>query len=172
MVIDADGLRLLARKPALAERLHADTVLTPHPGEAAALLETDVAHIENDRLAAARQMAERFGCHVVLKGAGSLVASPDGELALCAAGSVALATAGSGDVLAGIIAAFLAHEEAASTGTGFDRAGQHARRAAQAGVLLHALAGERIALDGPRGAIASDIVRALRLVLKAADQRE
>ncbi|MDX1454931.1 MAG: NAD(P)H-hydrate dehydratase [Gammaproteobacteria bacterium] len=170
MVIDADGLRLLARKPALAQHLHADTVLTPHPGEAAALLETDVAHIENDRLTAARELAERFGCHIVLKGAGSLVASPGGKLSLCAAGSVALATAGSGDVLAGIIAAFLAHEEASHSGFGDD--GKLARRAAQAGVLLHALAGERIALDGPRGAIASDIVRALRLVLKAADQHE
>jgi hydroxyethylthiazole kinase-like uncharacterized protein yjeF len=110
LVLDADALNAIAADPSLAVRLAAraahgrPTVLTPHPLEAARLLGTVTATVQGNRLAAARELAELHRCTVVLKGSGSVVASPDHPLVVNPSGNAALATAGTGDVLAGWLA--------------------------------------------------------------------
>jgi NAD(P)H-hydrate epimerase len=148
-IVDADALNLLAASPA---RLPADWIITPHPGEAARLLGSDAAAVQADRLGAARELHSRYGAVVVLKGAGTLVASgPAGatELAICERGNPGMATAGMGDVLTGVIAGLRAQ---------FD----NSVRAARVGVLTHALAGDSAAQGGQRGLIASDLIAELR----------
>lgn len=111
LVIDADALNLLAADEALQRSCldrAAETVLTPHPLEAARLLRTEAACIQADRPGHALALAQRFNALVVLKGAGSVVAAPDGCYSINPTGSPALATAGTGDVLAGMIGALLA----------------------------------------------------------------
>ncbi|MEO6398139.1 MAG: NAD(P)H-hydrate dehydratase [Tepidiformaceae bacterium] len=144
-VIDADALNALAAMPDGAQRTPANAVLTPHPGEMARLLGTTVAHIQSRRLAAAREAAERYGCTVVLKGAHSIVAGPDGRAALSPFSNPLLATAGSGDVLAGMIGGYLAQ-------------GLQPFEAASLGVYLHGAAGESLRLElGESGLLASEL---------------
>jgi ADP-dependent NAD(P)H-hydrate dehydratase / NAD(P)H-hydrate epimerase len=145
LVVDADALNLLAEHP----RDLADAVLTPHPGEAARLLGTDTKSVQADRFTAARELAKRYASVVVLKGAGSLVASPDGRVAVCPWGNPGMATAGMGDVLTGVVAAMRAQ-------------GLPAWDAACFAVGAHARAGDRAAGDTPRGLIASDLFAPLR----------
>jgi ADP-dependent NAD(P)H-hydrate dehydratase / NAD(P)H-hydrate epimerase len=150
MVLDADGLNAHAgRLGELAGRA-APTVLTPHAGELARLLENDSAEIERRRLAHARAAAERSAAVVVLKGDDTLVAHPDGAVAVSAGGSPALATAGTGDVLTGVISALLAQ-------------GLDAFTAAAAGVFVHAEAGRQAArrAGSVEGVVATDVVEAL-----------
>lgn len=111
MVIDADALNLLAQDATLAGQLaqrSAPSILTPHPSEAARLLAATTAEVQADRLHAARALAERLNCVVVLKGAGSLIVCPDGYYHVNTSGGPALAAAGQGDVLTGLCAAMLA----------------------------------------------------------------
>ena len=145
LVVDADALNLLANAP----RTLPNAVLTPHPGEAARLLATDTARVQSDRFAAARELAKRYAAIVVLKGAGSLIAAPDGRLAACPWGNAGMATGGTGDVLTGVIASLLAQ-------------GLCAWDAACTGVALHARAGDLAAGDAPRGLVASDLFAPLR----------
>jgi NAD(P)H-hydrate epimerase len=105
IVIDADALTVLAREP--GRRPDGPCVVTPHPGEAARILGTSPQEVQADRVTAARALAQRTRAVAVLKGAGTVVASPDGRLAVNATGGPALATAGTGDVLAGVVAALL-----------------------------------------------------------------
>ncbi len=146
IVLDADGLNMLAEQP----RTRGNWVLTPHPGEAARLLQCSVDEVQSDRLQAALSLAERYQAVVILKGAGSLVASP-GEpgVAVCDRGNPGMATAGMGDVLAGIVGALRVQ-----TADG--------RLAARAGVLLHALAGDAAVTDGQRGLVARDLMPHIR----------
>lgn len=144
-VLDADALNLLAEHP----RALPDDVLTPHPGEAARLLATDVASIEADRIGAAQTLAQRYAAVIVLKGAGTVVAAPDRTPALIDAGNPGLAAGGTGDVLTGVIAALRAQ-------------GLPAFDAARAGALLHAAAGDLAANHGERGMLASDLFAPLR----------
>jgi NAD(P)H-hydrate epimerase len=146
MVVDADALNLLAQAP---QPLPGPVVLTPHPGEAARLLDCDVATVQRDRFAAVREIASRYAAVVVLKGAGSLVADPAGRVAVCAWGNPGMASAGMGDVLTGVVAALLAQ-------------GLGAWDAARLGVSLHARAGDIAAADAPRGLVASDLLPVLR----------
>ncbi|MGN6226501.1 MAG: NAD(P)H-hydrate dehydratase [Dyella sp.] len=146
LVLDADGLNLLAREPRRFDRA---AVLTPHPGEAARLLGVDIATVQADRFASARELAHRHGAVVVLKGAGSLVAHPDGRLAACPWGNPGMAVAGMGDVLTGVIAGLLAQ-------------GATAWEAACLGVGLHARVGDAAAEAGERGLLASDLFGPLR----------
>ena len=146
-VLDADALNALARRDALAL---GDAVLTPHPGEAARLLGCDVAEVERDRLVAARQLAARYGCVVVLKGAGTVVTAPDEIAVLIDAGNPGMASGGMGDVLTGVIAGVIAQ-------------GLRPFDAAVCGTLLHAAAGDAAARDGgERGLLASDLFPYLR----------
>lgn len=135
LVIDADALNAIAADGPLQQSLRAraagTTLLTPHPLEAARLLGRDTASLQADRLAAARELAERLGCTVVLKGSGSVIASPGERPAICASGGPALATAGSGDVLAGWLGGLWAQ-----------RPGTSAHAIACAGVDAHGRAGE------------------------------
>ncbi|MCF6751287.1 NAD(P)H-hydrate dehydratase [Pseudomonas stutzeri] len=148
-VWDADALNLLA---AGGVQLPIGCVITPHPGEAARLLQCTVAEVQGDRPAAARELARRYACVALLKGAGTLVAAPDGRLALCDRGHPAMASAGLGDVLAGLIGALLAQDL-----TPFD--------AACLGVWLHAAAGERLGEQG-RGLAAADLIPVIRQLLE------
>ncbi|WP_028695014.1 NAD(P)H-hydrate dehydratase [Pseudomonas cremoricolorata] len=148
-VWDADALNLLDGEP-LA--LAAGSILTPHPGEAARLLGISTEAVQADRPWAARKLARRHASICVLKGAGTLIAGPDGELALCNRGHSAMAGAGFGDVLTGVLAALLAQ-------------GLDAWQAAQLGVWLHACAGERLGVQG-RGLAASDLIPVIRKLLE------
>jgi hydroxyethylthiazole kinase-like uncharacterized protein yjeF len=145
LVVDADALTMFADRPgALAAAKNA--VLTPHPGELGRLLGRTPAAVEADRFRAARDLVAATGAVVVLKGAHTIVASPDSRVAVSPVACPALATAGSGDVLAGVIAAMFCSLPA------FE--------AACAGVLLHALAGEawaRAHAGADRGMLASEI---------------
>lgn len=149
-VIDADGLNLLAHEP---RTFTSPTVITPHPGEAARLLGCDTTAIGADRFAAVRELAARYGVVAVLKGAGSLVAAPDGRVALCPWGNPGMASGGMGDLLTGIIAALLAQ-------------GCPPWQAACLGVALHARAGDAAAAQGgERGLLATDLLAPLRALL-------
>jgi hydroxyethylthiazole kinase-like uncharacterized protein yjeF len=103
-VVDADGLKLLAKVDGWARLLPRETVLTPHPGEMAVLTGLDTGAIEADRIGTAQKYAAEWGQVVVLKGAFTLVAAPDGRTVLLPFATAALARAGTGDVLAGAIA--------------------------------------------------------------------
>jgi NAD(P)H-hydrate epimerase len=109
MIIDADGLNILSRKGGWATELPSNTILTPHPGEMARLLAVAPAELKGmDRVALAGQAAQEWGHIVLLKGAYSIVAAPDGRLSLLPFANPILAVGGSGDVLAGVIGAYLA----------------------------------------------------------------
>ncbi len=147
-VWDADALNLLAGSPGTAE----NRVITPHPGEAAKLLGIDTNEVQADRPAALRALSEQYGGVTVLKGAATLTCSDEDLPFVCTSGNPGMATAGMGDVLAGVIAALLA--QGLSTAT-----------AATAGVEVHARAGDLAAVAGERGLIASDVISALRSVV-------
>jgi ADP-dependent NAD(P)H-hydrate dehydratase / NAD(P)H-hydrate epimerase len=111
LVIDADGLNVLAAHAALAAvcaTRSAPTVLTPHPGEAARLLQTDPARIQSRREASAREIAARYNTLVALKGAGTVLSATDGKMEINPTGNPSLSAPGMGDVLTGMLAAFLA----------------------------------------------------------------
>jgi NAD(P)H-hydrate epimerase len=146
LLLDADALNLLAASP---RTLPAGTILTPHPGEAARLLGCDAAQVQSDRQAAAKALATRFGCVVVLKGAGTIVIAPDRSPCVIAAGNPGMAVGGMGDLLSGVIAALRAQ-------------GLEAFDAAACGALLHAMAGDAAARDGMRGMLPSDLLPHLR----------
>jgi hydroxyethylthiazole kinase-like uncharacterized protein yjeF len=150
LVLDADGLNAHAGRLGELAARKAPTVLTPHAGELGRLLELDSEQIERERLRHVRAAAERAGAIVVLKGDDTLIADPDGHVAVSRGGSPALATAGTGDVLTGVVAALLAQ-------------GLDAFTAAVAGVWLHAAAGREAARrqGAPVGVIASDVIEAL-----------
>jgi hydroxyethylthiazole kinase-like uncharacterized protein yjeF len=148
-VWDADALNLLATGDF---KLPAGCVITPHPGEAARLLGVSTAQIQSDRASAARRLAETFSAVCVLKGAGSLIAAPDGRLALCDKGHPAMATGGLGDVLCGVIAALMAQHLAPY-------------EAACLAVWLHATAGQLEGVHG-RGLAATDVIPTIRRLLE------
>lgn len=145
LVLDADALNLLAASPLPLD----DAILTPHPGEAARLLDCASADVQRDRLAAAQAIAQRHACVVVLKGAGTVVAAPGETARVIDAGNPGMAVGGMGDVLTGVIAALRAQ-------------GLSAFDAASAGALLHASAGDAAAWDGQRGLLPSDLFAHLR----------
>lgn len=149
-VWDADALNLLAEER--VARPYGDWVITPHPAEAARLLGISTAEVQADRPKAALALAQRYQAVVVLKGVGSLIASPDGRLALCDHGHPAMAGAGLGDVLSGILGALLAQ-------------GLPAFDAACLAVWLHARAGESLGAQG-RGLAAADLIPAVRQLLE------
>lgn len=145
MVVDADALNLIAKSP----RRRSNWILTPHPGEAARLLNCTTADIQNARLDAAQKLAADYGGVVVLKGAGTIVAT-EGEIpAVCDLGNPGMSTAGMGDVLTGVIAAIAAQ-------------GASLWDAARAGVVVHAAAGDEAAQLGERGLVAGDLIGRLR----------
>lgn len=147
LVVDADGLNLLSKSPTRREHW----VLTPHPGEAARLLQTTIDQIESDRFASVRALASQFNAVVVLKGAGTLVGAPCGRVLVCDQGNEGMASAGMGDALTGVIASLWAQ-------------GLPALEAAAWGVMVHALAGDAAAVDR-RQILATDLIGKIPAVM-------
>jgi NAD(P)H-hydrate epimerase len=149
LVVDADGLTALAGRLHLVRKAPAPRCLTPHPGEMARLLGSSTADVQRDRILAARDCAERAGAHVVLKGATSVVAHPDGRTVLNPTGNPGMASGGTGDVLTGMVGAFLARGLPADT-------------ALECAVYLHGRAGDLAAERvGHESLVASDVIDAL-----------
>lgn len=148
LIVDADALNLLAMEPHRRD----NWILTPHPGEAARLLDLTIDEIQADRFTAVQQIAEKFGGAVILKGCGSLIHT-QGTTYLCDKGNPGMASGGMGDVLTGIVASLLAQ--------GFSLADS-----AKVGVHLHAAAGDAAAKGaGERGLLASDLMPAIRRLI-------
>jgi NAD(P)H-hydrate epimerase len=158
VVLDADALNHLAAARDLLPAT-GTWVMTPHPGEAARLLGRSSAEVERDRLGIARELAAQYHAIAVLKGARTIICAPSGHYAVCPAGSPALGTGGTGDVLAGVIGARLG-------------AGRPTFDAACEGVMWHATAGDLAAAAiGPRGLLAGDVMDHLPQVLSAHRKR-
>ena len=154
IVIDADGLNILSRIDNWWQGLKTPSVLTPHPGEMARLTGKTVEEIQQDRLQTAQMFAAGWNQTVVLKGAFTVIASPEGKIRLCGIANPGLASAGTGDVLAGAIAGFLAQGL-----TPYD--------AAACGVYVHAMAGELVKAEiGDSGMLAGDLPLALPVAIK------
>ncbi len=158
LLLDADALNLLAREQRLQDALRrrhplraATAVLTPHPSEAARLLACDTAQVQADRAGAALQIAARYRAIVVVKGCGSILATPDGEWWINTTGNPGLATAGSGDVLSGLVLALLAQD-------------WPAHEALLAGVHLHGTAADECVVGGcgPVGLTAGELIDSAR----------
>lgn len=149
VVLDADGINALTANIDVLKTARAPVILTPHPGEMARLLGCTVAEVQGDRLAAARTFAEAYGVCLLLKGANTLIASPDGRVCVNRTGNPGMATGGSGDVLSGMIGAFLAQ-------------GMPVYEAAVCGAYLHGLAGDVCAARFSRTAmLPTDMIEAL-----------
>ena len=154
ILLDADALNALARTPQWWRTLAKDAILTPHPGEMSRLSRISMKKIGQDRLATARQQASRWNKTVVLKGAHTIVASPDGTARISGWANPGLASAGTGDVLAGSIAGLLAQ-------------GLSYADAAACGVYLHGLAAEMVRQEiGDAGMVASDLLPLLPRAIK------
>ncbi len=154
MVVDADALHWLAASTMKAKiNSQRNWIITPHPGEAASLLDTTTAAIMHDRFYAVRELQTRFGGVAVLKGNGTLIADSAHPIAVCGAGNPGMASGGMGDVLSGVLGGLLAQ-------------GLPLVDAARLGVLLHAVAADRAAQEGgERGLLALDVIKKLRGVL-------
>ncbi len=160
LVLDADALNIIATDSRIAGLLKArkarkaSSILTPHPAEAARLLNTDISTIQNDRMAAAANLATRFNCCAVLKGAGSICAEPGGKRYINVTGNPGLSSAGTGDVLSGIAGAFLAQ-------------GLSPENSLLLSVYLHGAAADVLQKQhgGPVGMIASEIPDAARTLV-------
>jgi ADP-dependent NAD(P)H-hydrate dehydratase / NAD(P)H-hydrate epimerase len=153
LIGDADLLFHLAQTPELLTRLPENTILTPHPGEMAALCGLSIAQVQENRMETAREHARKWNAVLVLKGAGTVVASPQGSVYVSPIATPTLAVGGSGDVLCGVIAALLAR-------------GLAPLEAANVGVHWHGLAGKALEEQFPqRGNLARDIADMLPHVL-------
>ena len=148
MVVDADGLNAFAGRAELLGQRKSEAVITPHAGELGRLRGMSPSEVVSDRVEHARKAAAEFGCVVLLKGSRTVVARPDGEATVNPTGGPALATAGTGDVLTGAIAAFLSR-------------GVEPSRAAVVAAYAHGLAGQMAASELGQGTMASDVVRLL-----------
>lgn len=152
IVIDADALNALAGYTRILNECAALPVLTPHPGEMARLTGLSTEAVNADRIAIARQAAAEWGSIVVVKGASTVVAFPDGEVYINTTGNAGMATGGTGDVLTGIIAGLIAQ-------------GMSSHDAAVAGVYIHGLAGDVAAQAGQMGMVATDLLKAVPAAL-------
>ena len=154
MVVDADGLNNLAGQCQLLKKLKAKAVLTPHPGEMARLIEATPAEIQQDRLKCAREFAMNFGVHVVLKGAATVIAHPDGSAFINPTGNPGMASGGMGDVLTGALAGFITQ-------------GFPPQAAAHTAVYLHGAAADTLASRiGPVGYLAGEVMNAIPAEIK------
>jgi hydroxyethylthiazole kinase-like uncharacterized protein yjeF len=153
VVIDADGLTALSKDLNLLRRVRCPLILTPHPGEMARLMNTTPSQVQADRIGLSRSLAEEFGVIVVLKGAATVVALPDGRIFINPTGNPGMATGGMGDILTGLIGGLLAQK-------------MEPAEAAKTGVFIHGLAGDRCARrQGPVGYLASDLLAEIPLLM-------
>ncbi|MBW2099946.1 MAG: NAD(P)H-hydrate dehydratase [Deltaproteobacteria bacterium] len=154
LVIDADGLNCLAGNLQVLKERKAEIILTPHPGEMARLMDSTPQFIQENRITCARDFAENFDLIVVLKGARTLIAHPDGKIFINPTGNPGMASGGMGDVLTGIIAALIAQ-------------GHSSESAAHAAVYLHGAAADTLAEStGPFGFLASDVIKKIPMQIK------
>lgn len=154
LVLDADGLNVCAQHTDMIKRYKGDLVITPHPGELSRLLQKPVSELVKDRIKTVRQTAADLQCTVVLKGAPAVISSIDGQVIINSSGNSGMATAGSGDVLTGVISGFMAQ-------------GLTADKAAKLGVYIHGLAGDIAAqLTGKAGMTATDIMNNISQAIK------
>jgi NAD(P)H-hydrate epimerase len=153
IVLDADGINLLAEDLSVLKELKTQMVITPHPGEMARLLGTTVKEVQEDRVNIARSFSQKYGVITVLKGSRTVIASPEGAIYINTTGNSGMATGGSGDVLTGIIASFIGQ-------------GLKPLDAAIAGVYLHGVSGDNIAQRiGEHGLIAGDLIQEIPKVI-------
>jgi NAD(P)H-hydrate epimerase len=162
-VLDADALNLLAKHRELQELLDDSVVLTPHPGEAARLLETSTGAIEQDRLRSLKQLHEKFSCHIVLKGSGTLIMHPKDAakqtISVSRYGNPGMASGGMGDSLTGMLCAIIAQGLSAEKQMSF-------ANAIELAVCLHSAAADKEAeKKGERGLLASDLAETARRLL-------
>jgi len=149
MVIDADGLNNLMGQTQLLKNLRTPAVLTPHPGEMARLINATAAEVQQNRLKCARDFATNFNVHVVLKGAATVIAHPDGKAYINPTGNSGMASGGMGDVLTGVLAGFITQ-------------GLTPEAAAHAAVYLHGAAADTLAKTiGPFGYLAGEVMNAI-----------
>ncbi|MDP3285772.1 MAG: NAD(P)H-hydrate dehydratase, partial [Desulfobacterales bacterium] len=149
VMLDADGLNLLAGETNLLKKLKVPVILTPHPGEMSRLTGKNISQIQKDRISCARNFAREFNVHLVLKGAGTVIAHPDGRVFINPTGNPGMASGGMGDILTGIIAGFVAQ-------------GYPVEEASRIGVYLHGKAGDDLAERmGPFGFLASDVLKSI-----------
>ncbi len=153
IVLDADGINVLAKDVSILKGLKTQMVITPHPGEMARLIGASVREVQDDRVNVARTFSKQWGVITVLKGSRTIIASPEGEIYINTTGNPGMATGGSGDVLTGVIAGLIGQ-------------GLKPLDASIAGVHLHGLCGDRIAArKGEYGMIAGDLVQEIPYVL-------
>lgn len=153
VVIDADGLNNLVGQEQILKDCRAPVILTPHPGEMARLIDDTVAFVQQNRVTCARALAQKLDVHVILKGAKTVIAHPDGRVFINSTGNAGMASGGMGDVLTGIIAGLLSQ-------------GLTPEQACHAGVYLHGAAADEMSLAlGPVGYLAGDIMEAIPDVL-------
>ncbi len=154
VIIDADGINALCGNIDILKKSGGDVVMTPHPGEAARLLEMSIEEVQSDRINLAKSFAAEYNVTMVLKGAGSIIAAKDGSTYINSNGNPGMATGGSGDVLAGIIGAFAAR-------------GMSTKDAAVAGVYIHGLAGDIAAEKlGEMGMLPTDMAKCVAAALQ------
>ena len=149
VVVDADGLNNLAGEVELFTEAKAPIILTPHPGEMARLLNTKVRIVQQNRIKCTREFSARHNVHVVLKGAATIIAHPDGRVYINSTGNAGMASGGMGDVLTGVIAGLIVQ-------------GLTPEAACHAGVYLHGAAADSLVEDmGPYGYLAGDVMKAI-----------
>lgn len=155
IVLDADGVTALAGRLDALKRARAPVILTPHPGEMGRLVKRSAEEVQNERLSLVQSFSKQYGVTLVLKGARTLIGSSEGRLAINSSGNPGLASGGTGDVLTGLIAGFLAQ-------------GLSPFDAACAGVYCHGMAADRLARRwGDRGILATDLLPEIPVVLKS-----
>ena len=164
ILLDADALTIIAEQPALLGQIDNrsnPTIMTPHPGEASRLLGCSIEDIQTNRVQAAMYISDKFNAEVILKGVGSICAFPEGNWFINTTGNPGMASAGMGDVLAGIIAAFVSQ-------------GAYTHAAILAGVHLHGLAADELVHNGsgPVGMTASETIESSRSVFNELQNKE
>ena len=146
LVIDADGLNLLAHQPEILKEVRVPVILTPHPGEMARLCRVSVQQVQEDRIECARGLSTLYGVHVVLKGARTVISHPDGTVFINITGNAGMASGGMGDVLTGLIAGFVVQ-------------GYSPTESAHMGVYFHGAAADTLAdQSGPIGYLATEVM--------------
>lgn len=160
MVIDADGITALSRERETLRKAKAPIILTPHPGEMARLMEISSRQVQENRIDVARRGATDFGCHLILKGARTVISTPSGEVFINPTGNPGMASAGMGDVLTGMIGGFICQ-------------GLSLTDAARAATYLHGLAGDiAVSKKGIRSVVATDLIEELPALLRNLDPGE
>lgn len=174
IVLDADGLNALAKQPDVALQRKEDSmgplVLTPHPGEAARLLETSIESVQSNRIEAVRALATRFRAVALLKGRHTLIADPEGHVAINTTGNPGMATGGSGDTLTGILGGLVAQVFVRWHSSQYSEV---TRNTVEFGVLLHGMAGDiAVAKFGENSLVAGDITACLPEAFRLLEETE